>query len=384
MSNDGPIQPSSSISSQAAQRQRPVMPKTQRSVMQVPPGKQAAEMADSVMAVPIRNFSTLKEQKTGKKETTETSRKEEIKEAIKEVEKSEETAERFQRQNDELQAKSLLLLKASILTEDSIEEIIRKILEFYPDKTLADEAFDFLIATAAEESLEKFKEAKKFFNEKFKREIVSGKNISHEARSFSQKGLGSPTALRDLYRDVTGNPRVPEALFQELATKYPYATLKTVIHFLLHSLGADIKSKGPSITRAELQQLLVDIRTIQAILGIYQFFKSRMNIIRQQLALHNLTLPELITFEVIAKQFISVLKERYISSNRILKLAKNMHLSHEILAQIIIFTQMRDAVRHIAPRLFKTKQHKEDLHEAILEAIEELEDELEEEEEDED
>ncbi len=86
---------------------------------------------------------------------------------------------------------------------------------------------------------------------------------------------------------------------------------------------------------------------------------------------------------MLAKHFMKALQERYPSADKILQLAMQLGLSEEILAQIIIFTQMRDGMRQVAPRLFKSDQHRQDLLNAFIDAIEDLDERLEEEEEEE-
>jgi type III secretion protein W len=333
-----------------------------------------------------RNFRTLDEQQKvkGKKERTESARTTELEEAelfVTEIQKEEDSAERFQQNNPELRKQTLLLLRKAISEHDSVDEILRKVLNFYPDYSLADEALDFLIETSSGDLYEKVRLAKEEFNRSHLREILAGRNIHLQARLFSQQGLGSPTALREMYRDITGNPRSPLALFNQLTTNFDFEKMRTVIRFLLHSLGADLKSKGPSIGKPELMRLLEDTRILQAILGIFRFFQSRMNLLRALFEKNNLTFPSKMTFESLAKQFMSLFDERYISQDKILQLASKLGLSEEIIAQILVFTQMRDAIRQIAPRLFKNQQQKDDLINAFLETLEELEEEMEKEEE---
>lgn len=248
-------------------------------------------------------------------------------------------------------------------------------LEIYSDFSLADEALDFLLETTRGSLRDNVMIAKKAFMEAYEREIKAGKNIALEAREFSDQGLGSPTALRDMYRDVTGNPRNAHALFDELFEQYNYSKMKTVIDFLLHSLGADFRSKGPSISRSELSKLMEDTRNLQAILGIYRFFKERMNMIISQFGSYHISLPPRVTFELLAKLFLKLLSERYLSPDKILQLARLLGIKEEVAAQIIIFTQMRDAVRQVAPRLYRNQKHKQDALNVIIEALEELEEE---------
>jgi type III secretion protein W len=334
--------------------------------------------------VKMRNFKTLEEHKAKKEKGEakgETVKTEDGVEAIKNIDG---TASRFNSNNPELETRILIALRNSIKDTDSIEDILKKVLDFYPDLTLADEALDFLIQTSHGALGLRILQAKELLNARFEREIKAGKNIASQAKEFSKAGLGTPTSLRNIYRDITGNPRTPVILFDELSDKFTYENMKTVISFLLHSLGADLKAKGPSISRGELHRLVNDTRSLQAILGVFRFFKSRMGLILSQFKMNQLSLPTNLDFETIAKNFVSLLSERYITVDKILKLARLLNLSEEIIAQIIIFTQMRDAVRQISPRLYKNHQQKEDLLTAILEALEELEEEVEEDDDDDD
>ena len=294
-------------------------------------------------------------------------------------------AENFAKRNPELNSRALLILKSLIKEKDSQESILNKVRSTYPDPTLADEALDFLIETSPAKSAMRSKlvATKDQFNEVYGREIRAGKNIQTEAQTFSKEGLGSPTALRDLYRDITGNPRTPNQLFDELGTKFTYPQMKKVIDFLLHSLGSDLKSKGPSISQPELQRLFSEARTLQAILGVYRFFQKRMPMIEGEFQREEMDLPNLLNFQLLAKLFMKMLQERYPSPERILNLARMMGLSEEVIAQIIIFSQYRDGIRNVSPKLFKSEKQRQDLLMCLIEALTDLEDELEEDDEEE-
>jgi type III secretion protein W len=329
-------------------------------------------------AMMARRFETLesKRKRTSKEEEAQ---KTERKGEVLEVQRLEEVSEQFSRKNPELQMRSLLLLRARITQRDTKEEILRKVLEMYPDYSLADEALDFLMMTTEGGLAEEVRLAKEELNALHGREVKAGKNIAEQAREFSKQGLGTPTGLRNLYREVTGNPRDSNTLFSELTSQFNFDKMKTVIDFLLHSMGGDLKSKGPSIDRGELFRLLTESRKLQGILGIFRFFKSRMNLISSAFDRQGMQLPLRLTFEMLAKQFMKAVQERYPSADKILQLGIQLGLSEELLAQVIIFTQMRDGVRQVAPRLFKSDQHRQDLLNAFIDAIEELDERLEEE-----
>ncbi|NDD57762.1 MAG: YopN family type III secretion system gatekeeper subunit [Chlamydiae bacterium] len=335
------------------------------------------------IAVAVRRFDSLESRVRRRAREQETERAEKTESETPLVDQLEEVSEQFHRKNPELQSQNLLLLRSRISNKDSADEILKKVLESYPDFSLADEALDFLVATTQGELQEKVQACKERFNETYGREIRAGKNIQLQAREFSTKGLGSPTGLRDLYREVTGNPRDALTLFNELSSQYPFEKMKTVIAFLLHSLGSDLKSKGPSIPRGELHRLTTETRSLQAILGVYRFFSSRMPLVRSSFERQGLATPSRITFELLAKLFVKFLLERYPSAEKVFQLGVQMGLSDELLAELIIYSQMRDAVRQVAPRLFRNDQHRQEVLATLIEALEEIEEKLEEEEDEE-
>lgn len=330
-----------------------------------------------------RQFESLENKRKRVLKEEQAEKTERSDDVIVEVEGIEAASEQFNRKNPELQTRSLLLLRSRISARDTKDEILQKVLEMYPDFSLADDALDFLLETSRGTLADEVRKAKEELNNLYGREIKAGKNIASQAREFSQQGLGSPTGLRNLYREVTGNPRDANTLFNELTMQFNYDKMKTVIDFLLHSMGTDLKSKGPSIDRGELHILLTEARKLQGILGIFRFFKSRMNLILSAFERQGMQLPMLITFEMLAKQFMKALQERYPSADKLLQLGIQLGLSEELLAQVIILTQMRDAVRQVAPKLYRSDQHRQDLLNAYIDAIEELDEQLEEEDEEE-
>lgn len=316
-------------------------------------------------------FNTLKENKKILKKREKT---------FKKIEKADEAAAKFQKKNYELNKNDLLLLRNSIHDSDTKESILKKVLEFFKDPSLADEALDFLIETTEKELQQKVIGAKELLREKLEREIKAGRNIQTDAQNYSKTGIGTPTSLRDLYREITSKARPIDILFNELSKKFDFEKLKTVFKFLFHALGSDMKSKGPSIERAFLIKLIDDTKSLQAILGLYYFFRSRMGLINSLFAKNNLSLPNSINFENLAKQFMSLISARYITTDSIHRIASILKVADIIIAQIIVITQMKDAIRRTSPRLYKSSKKREDILEAFLEYLEELEEEEEKEE----
>ncbi len=374
---------------EAARMQR--APQTQQlanvQIAQIESEESLSETGEEMVFNPFamaRRFETLESRirRTGKGEESEKSQKDEEKK-LQQVEKISEVAEDFSRRtNQELISRTLLLLRSRITKDDTPADVLRKVIELYPDHSLADEALAFLLETADDPDIASVvRQAKEQFNLSFGREIKAGRNISAQAREFSEQGLGSPTALRDMYREITGNPRDPNTLFEQLSSNFGYEKMKKVIEFMLHALGGDLKSQGPSIPRGQLHRLMTETRVLQAILGVYRFFRSRMKLMMASFSRYSLVFPTRITFEALAKQYMRYLQERYPSPDKVLQMAVQLGIMEEIIAQMIIFTQLRDACRQIAPRLFKSEQHRQDTLRSFMEALEQIEEEIEEEEE---
>lgn len=368
----------------ATQVQQALATEAQEEIVQESADDRLKYMADNALFINIRrNFdkleNLLKKKEISGKKAEET---EEVP-SILEVQGVEEISEQFQKKNPELQSKSLLYLRERISVNDSLEEILDKLQESYPDPFLANDALDFLIATSSGALTDKFVEAKKKFVELYQREILAGKNISIQTKEFSKTGLGSPSGLRDLYKDITQNPREAAPLFNELTENYSFEKLTTVIAFILHSLGSDLKAKGSSIEKGELARLLAEARSMQAILGVYRFFKSRMRLVLSSFERDDLELPSKVSFELLAKLFIKLLLERFPSSDKVLQMGVQMGLNDQLLAELIIFSQMRDAIRQVSPRLFKSEQHRQETLAIFLEVLEKIEEDLEKEDEEE-
>lgn len=371
---------------QAAQKQAATARLSQYSIAQEAAREGFQEWGDLNAWNPLamaRNFQTIERRARERARPEDTHKQEKVEEEqeISAVEQLQETAENYQRKNPELQARTLLSLRVRLSPQDTVEDILRKLREAYPDLALADEALDFLIEMAGPEMRKLLEKTKAELNRLHEKDIKAGRNIGAQARNFSSQGLGSPTALRDLYRHIISNPRDANTLFQELSGNYPFERMKVVIDFVLHSLGADLKSKGPSISRQELERFMTETRNMQAILGIYKYFFSRMRLISSSFDRQGLVLPPRITFDMLARTFMRFLQEKYPSVDKALLLSQQLGIADDDIAQLIIYLQFRDAMRQVAPRLFRDEKHRQELLLCFMETLEDLEEELEEEEE---
>lgn len=330
-------------------------------------------------SVMSRRFKTIEEWKTAQAEKQEEKGKVDDL-LIRRVEKSEEAAAEFQGRNDELKAKVLLMMRSRLREKSDADEVLKIAQETYGDVALADEALDFLLVTTEGDLHDEVAKAKEKLEKVYDREIRAGRNMGEQARAFSKMGLGSPTVLRDLYREITGNPREPLPLFDFLADKFPYVQLKTAIQFFLYSLGSDLRAKGPSVGRPELKRLMDDIRSLQGILGVYRFFQGRIPLMMREFKSYEMPFPGRLNFESLARLFVKLLAEKYVSAEKILQTAAVLGVGTQVAAQIVVYSQMRDALRNIAPRFFRNPQHREELLKHFLDLLDKLEEKYEEEE----
>lgn len=287
------------------------------------------------------------------------------------------TADEFSEGHPEHKKESLVLLRSSIKPDDKPEAILERVLSFYRDPSLADEALDFLLLTTEGDLHVRVKEAKNQYNEQFSREITAGRNVHAEARSAAKEGLGTPTDMRNMYRDITGNPRDAHTLFQELSTQYSYRQLSKVAKFLLHSMGSDLTSGGPSIEPGRLHNLMTEVKSVQATLGVFAFFKNRQSLIKQQFELEEREVPKEVNFESLARAFMHIAGERYPTAQKIDQEAKTLNVDRDTAEKMIVLEQMRDAVKQVSTRVYRSPEHRDQVHQVLIECLEEIYDQME-------
>ncbi|MEI8366609.1 MAG: hypothetical protein WCF65_09365, partial [Parachlamydiaceae bacterium] len=268
----------------------------------------------------------------------------------------------------------------------------------------------FLLNTTSEEKdLQTIiQEIKDEHFDEHEQEITAGNNIHEQTLAAAQTGLGTPTALREAYQELTKNPREAGAIFTDVSAKYDFSELQKVFKFFFHSLGADLNSGGPSIPPGLIYRLISETRNLQAILGVYRFFKKNMLLIRKlfkeqgekeqgekeqskkrregnvQGEQEDDNLPSELTFESISKEFMALVNAHRASGAAVSQLAGKLGISDSVAGQIIVFSRMRDAVREVSPRIYRqttpaaTLEHRNSVFTAILEALDDLEDRYEE------
>src|SRR3972149_4615095 len=73
-----------------------------------------------------------------------------------------------------------------------------------------------------------------------------------------------------------------------------------------------------------------------------------------------------------AKGFIKLLAERYVSPDKIFQLGRQLKISEQLFLQSLIYTQMIEALKQTLSSYYRNPQHREDLRQALLKTLEQL------------
>jgi type III secretion protein W len=362
-------------------------------------GKQTEAQEDQSLA--LRNYTGPIDQRIRtQREKDKPSLREKVKETMGKAEEgakipsvlrlkkdSEGSAKRFQEQtaDKDFTSDKLLKLATQIKAGSTPEEILEKTLDMFSDPFLADEALRFLLENADPELqsgyIEKLKLARQRLNEdkKMSDRIKAGKTLRNAAFEAQKQKLGTASDLHALYKELANNPRDLPTLFDDLSNKYNYKELLKITNFLLSTFGKDLKSEGTNIEKGYLSNLLKEIKVLQAVVGIYRFFRSKVQLTKKLFVQQHTELPQILTFEQMSKSFMNIARDRYPTPDKVLSIAFKLGVEKSIPAQIVVLERFRDAIYEVSPgQVYNSPQHKDDVLKAIIEALEQLEIKLEE------
>ncbi len=320
----------------------------------------------------MRRFERLDEKLRAKKNGTEQSKSTDEESAL--IEDISEAAEALEQQHPDLSSEDLIDLFLALHRGVTEDELLGLAKEKLKDPTLIDTALDFLTENSKGKEKTVAKRAKEELLLQSGREVSAGHNIGGSAYQFAEEGLGTATMLRELYRELTSKERSALQIFQELFSLYKFDRVLQGIAFLLASLGLDLNAKGPSIDPAQLKSILTDCQKLQGIVGVYAFFNRRMSLLKAEFERYGLELPKELNFESLSRTFLRILEDKYPSIKNLFAALKSLGLGEELIAQMLILGQNRDALRHTSRRLYRDEKHRQDLMKALEEAAEEIED----------
>lgn len=368
-----PIQPTSEIiktqTSQASQAS------ARNAVVQEAIKESLEEFIDqfsvNTMQIIRRNSDTLEEKIRKFKSSSNNPEKAEGQDDIPhEIEATVEVSDYYENKNPDLKAKSLQSLKEQISKFDTSEDILQKVLEAFPEPVTAEAAIEYLLKTLPDELREKIKEAQDKLEKRFSRKLQAGKNIFEESLKFAEEGLSTPSELRETYSQLTAESRSTLDTFEELLNKFTFEKMTQAISFWLSALGADLNSKGSSIEKGELHKLIEETRTLQAILGVYNYFSAKQRELILSLVRHNaLATPEM-NYQNLAKIFVKILQDPYPSPDKILFYKNDLNIVSNLASQEAVFNVMCSAIKNVSPRLYRNNKHKDEVLSCFLIALE--------------
>jgi len=329
------------------------------------------QFAVNTMQIIRRNSEPFEERVKKRPRTESADKQQEGEEEIPlEIEETHEVSGYYENKNPEVKSKNLQGLKDQISKFDTPEDILQKIMENFPDPVMADAAFDYLLQVMPDELKAKIYNARENFKNRFGRALKAGKNIFEESLKFSEEGLGAPSELRQMYAELTGDPKTPIYLFDELLKKFDYEKMKKAIDFWMHALGADLNSKGSSIQRGELYKLIEETRTLQAILGVYNYFASKQRELVLNLARRNAEATPEMNYQNLAKLFVRILQDKFPSPDKILNLKRDLKIEPFLHSQEAVLSVMCSGIKGTSPRLYKNEKHKIEILNCFLLALE--------------
>ena len=124
------------------------------------------------------------------------------------------------------------------------------------------------------------------------------------------------------------------------------------IDCLMEMIGSDIKAKGPSIPREELQAALNALKNVQGILGIFDFFTTRMSQLVTSYNNHKVPLNKNISITVLAYTFVIFSGIAYPSVNNLKSLFVQIAQRDNKKEVALLGNVYMEACDKVSPQLF--------------------------------
>lgn len=192
------------------------------------------------------------------------------------VEKIKDAANQLSQNKPQLKAATLIRLRSKIKPGDTKEDVLRHVLEEFPDPADADDALQFLLDTTPPDSELRaaIQDAKNDHNATHSKEI---KAAHEEAAAEAESGTGiSFKTWEDIKKFMANQPDILATFTMLEQHAGNFKEQKVIVAKLLHQLGEVSKTKGQGIEHGELDTNMKQIRFLQTHLGVFTFFRGRM------------------------------------------------------------------------------------------------------------
>lgn len=193
-------------------------------------------------------------------------------------------------------------------------------------------------------------------------EIRAGLNSAARAHEFADGDPDRAQSLRECYREtVLGHENLGET-FNSVLQRFGSSDVRRSIEFLIRAAGDDLGSRGPSTSPAELKSILEDLYQLEVLATVLEGC-NEMAVVMER----DFSVPT-IDPDVLMKRVIGLTGERWITSDRIASLGRDMGV-HEIEASIGFLSRLRGILREMPLKVFNDQETRDRLLNAAQEAL---------------
>lgn len=287
--------------------------------------------------------------------------KEKKSESTEEKSPDRDLADRFADETPELSATVLKSLRNAISDNDTPEDILRKVQEQVSDPKLQAQALEYLAISPSSSSLLKdnLARARAQHAATHTPSIQTDRGVSFAAEACSKELTCSPSSLRALYVSMTEQL----SSFQEVRTlllpNYSSQELKLVIHFLVTSMVAEMKSDGANIERPRLMCMLSGLYNMQSLLVTENIFTQGLAILEKQAKSEGTPLPPL-TPRDLTNAFLNLVGDKFPTAAKTEKAVEQL-VGPEPSAKTLVLNLFFSSLRKTPPRIFPSAEKRQQL-----------------------
>ncbi|CRI35688.1 Type III secretion regulator YopN/LcrE/InvE/MxiC [Chlamydia pneumoniae] len=320
--------------------------------------------------------ATRTKKKEEKFQTLESRKKGEAGKAEKKSESTEEKpdtdlADKYASGNSEISGQELRGLRDAIGDDASPEDILALVQEKIKDPALQSTALDYLVQTTPP-SQGKLKEAliqaRNTHTEQFGRTAIGAKNILFASQEYADQLNVSPSGLRSLYLEVTGDTHTCDQLLSMLQDRYTYQDMAIVSSFLMKGMATELKRQGPYVPSAQLQVLMTETRNLQAVLTSYDYFESRVPILLDSLKAEGIQTPSDLNFVKIAESYHKIINDKFPTASKVEREVRNL-IGDDVDSVTGVLNLFFSALRQTSSRLFSSADKRQQLGAMIANAL---------------
>ncbi|WP_100934721.1 type III secretion system gatekeeper subunit SctW [Candidatus Chlamydia corallus] len=331
--------------------------------------QQSQDMTNPAAATRTRKkeekFQTLESRKKGE------AGKAEKKSETAEDKSDSDLADKYAAGNSEVSGQELRGLRDALTEDSSPEEITALVKEKIKDPALQSLALDYLVQTTPP-SQGKLKDAliqaRNSHTEQFGRTAIGGKNILFASQEYANQLSVSPSGLRSLYLEVTGNIHTCDQLLSMLQDRYTYQDMALVSSFLMKGMATELKRQGPYVPAPQLQVLMTETRNLQAVLASYDFFESRVPVLMDNLKAEGIQIPGDINFVKVAESFHKIINDKFPTASKMEREVRGL-VGNDVDSVTGVLNLFFSALRQTSSRLFSSADKRQQLGAMIANAL---------------